>query len=128
MRAFEFITEARNYADMFSKMLRLAVPDEKERTTLTNRYAVTAENARKILKRSDRIIWYIQQVKISTMTQYGTGVPEQNQAAFRAELDKLLSKYDHDPAVIPNGLIYNLEHFFHYPFQKFRATNLPTNR
>lgn len=111
---------------MFSKMLRLAVPDEKERSTLTNRYAVTAENARKVLKRSDRIIWYIQQVKISTMTQYGTGVPEQNQAAFQAELDKLLSKYDHDPKVIPNGLIYNLEHFLSLPvpeIQSYQFTN-----
>jgi len=109
MRAYEFLIEARSYSDMFSKMLRLAVPDDTERNTLTNRYKVTAENARKILKRSDRIIWYIQQVKISTMIQFGSGVPEPNQAAFQAELDKLLAKYDHDPKSIPSGLIYTLE-------------------
>ena len=128
MRAKEFLIEANNYVDMFDRMLKIGFPDPAKFQKAKNKYQITADNARKILKRKDRIVWYIQQVKIDTMlsSKDYASVSDEKKAAFDAELNKLYKKYPPSQSRLPSGFIFTLEHYLSLPvpaIQNYQFTN-----
>lgn len=62
MRAYEFLTEARNYMELFQGMID-KWPDEWRRPGMTEEVKKYIKRAKANLQRSDRIIWALQHLK-----------------------------------------------------------------
>ena len=73
MRAKEFLLEAQNYDDMFKGLIKIAtdLPGNKEKFVEEN-VRDNIKWAKQILKKNDRIVWYLRYVKLTLIEQLFT--------------------------------------------------------
>lgn len=137
MKINDLLLEAQNYKDMFKKIFdtyeKLGLDTEKLDDYLTPRF----DFAKRFLKKSDRIIWYLRYVKVYVILNGLHGEVYKNSEAYdplKQDAERTAAKGNINISgslVSPYGIEGSISHFLSLPIQKIQNyvfNNQPYNQ
>lgn len=131
MKLSDFLVEAINYEDMFSKLYTVLEQNNINTSSLKENVKDMIKSAKQDLKREDRIVWFMRLYKIWTLNYYKTMIDND---VVLAEIDKDLKSTAKKANInlmtdiirTPTATLSTLSHFISLPIpeiQNYTFTN-----